>query len=54
MALTIENTPPYCQAVNCEKPTTALVSTLHKGWVALCTDHGVLQLAFMGDISARK
>lgn len=45
MALIIEGTPVFCQAVNCESPTSALVSSFHHGgWVAFCASHAVLQL----------
>lgn len=43
--------PPFCQAVNCDSPTSALVSSLtHGGWVAFCASHAVLQLGFENGI----
>ena len=49
--IVINGVPPFCQAVDCDKPTSAMVSTLKYGWVAFCTDHGVLQLAIQGAIT---
>ena len=53
MGFTIDGVPVFCQAVNCSSPTTALVSSLkHKGWVAFCASHAVLQIAMDNSITS--
>lgn len=36
----------FCQAVNCDTPTAAIVATLAYGWVSLCASHAVLQIGY--------
>ena len=53
MAFVIDGAPVFCQAINCESPTVALVSSLHHGgWVAFCASHAVLQLAIDNSITS--
>lgn len=43
---TIPEAKAFCQAVNCDTPTAAIVSTLAHGWVSLCASHAVLQIGY--------
>lgn len=48
---TVPEAKAFCQAVNCETPTAAIVATLAHGWVSFCASHAVLQLSYDNSIS---
>ncbi len=44
--------PAFCQAVNCETSTKALIaSRAYGGWIALCESHAILQLSFENGVT---